>query len=212
MSVALLEDTPLVPPPDLGPYRREDYEALPDEPRCELIRGRFYLSPAPAPLHQIVVLLLGGHFLKIAQASGGLAAVAPLDVPLAIHSVVQPDVVYLTAGRRKLVGRRLEGIPDLVIEVLSPATARRDRGEKLALYAASGESGESGESGVREYWIVDPEAKQIEFLVNDGGRFLVTVPSGPVYRSFGIPEVRLNLAAFWQRVAAMLDGTSIANR
>jgi Uma2 family endonuclease len=206
MSVALLEDTPLVPLPELGPYRRADYEALPDEPRCELIRGRFYLSPAPTPLHQIVLLLLAGHFLEIAEASGGLAAVAPLDVPLASHSVVQPDVVYLTAARRKIVGKRLEGVPDLVIEVLSPATSRRDRGEKLALYA------ESGESGVREYWIVDPEARQIEFLVNDGGHFVVTMPSGAEYRSPGIREVWLDLATFWQRVAAMLAGTSIESR
>jgi Uma2 family endonuclease len=209
MSVALLEDTPLVPPQELGPYRRADYEALPDEPRCELIRGRFYLSPAPTPLHQIVLLLLGGHFLEIAEASGGLAAVAPLDVPLAIHSVVQPDVVYLTAARRKLVGKRLEGLPDLVIEVLSPSTLRRDRGEKLGLYA---ESGVAGESGVREYWIVDPEARQIELLVNDGGHFVVTMPSGAEYRSPVIPEVWLDLAAFWQRVAAMLAGTSIESR
>ncbi len=212
MSVALLEETPLVPPPEVGPYRRADYEALPDEPRCELIRGRFYLSPAPTPLHQIVVLLLGGHFLEIAKSSGGLAAVAPLDVPLAIHSVVQPDVVYLTAERRKIVGRRLEGVPDLVIEVLSPATSRRDRGEKLALYAESGAGGERGQAGVREYWIVDIDARQIEFLVNDGGRFLVTVPSGSEYRSTGIPEVRLDLAAFWQSVAAMVAGTSIGDR
>lgn len=90
MSVALLEETPLVLPPELGPYRRADYEALPDEPRCELIRGRFYLSPAPTLLHQIVVLLLGRHFLEIAEASGGLAAVAPLDVPLAIGTQAAP--------------------------------------------------------------------------------------------------------------------------
>ncbi len=209
MSVALLEDTPLVPPQELGPYRRADYEALPDEPRCELIRGRFYLSPAPTPLHQIVLLLLGGHFLEIAEASGGLAVLAPLDVFLAIHSVVQPDVVYLTAARRKLVGKRLEGLPDLVIEVLSPATSRRDRGEKLALYA---ESAVGGERGVREYWIVDPEARQIEFLVNDGGHFVVMMPGGAEYRSSVIPEVRLDRAAFWQRVAAMLAGTSIESR
>jgi Uma2 family endonuclease len=201
MSVALLEDTPLVSPSELGPYRREDYEALPDEPRCELIRGRLYLSPAPTPLHQIVVLSLARHFANIAEAAGGLAMLAPVDVPLAIHSIVQPDVIYLTAARRKIVGARLAGVPDLVIEVLSPGTTRRDRGEKLALYA---------ESAAREYWIVDPVARQIEFLLNEGGRFVVSVPSGSEYRSSGIPEVWLDLAAFWHRVAAMLTGTSIA--
>jgi Uma2 family endonuclease len=200
MSVALLEDTPLVAPSELGPYRREDYEALPDEPRCELIRGRFYLSPAPMPLHQIVVMSLVRHFMDIAEAAGGLAVVAPVDVPLAIHSIVQPDLIYLTAARRRIVGARLEGVPDLVIEVLSPGTARRDRGEKLALYA---------ESAIREYWIIDPEARQIEFLVNEDGRFVVSVPSGSEYRSASIPEVRLDLAVFWHRVAAMLAGTSI---
>jgi Uma2 family endonuclease len=201
MSVALLEDTPLVSPSELGPYRREDYEALPDEPRCELIRGRFYLSPAPAPLHQIVVMLLTRHFMDVAEAAGGLAMPAPVDVTLAIHSIVQPDVIYLTAARRKIVGARLEGVPDLVIEVLSPRTTRRDRGEKLMLYAAS---------VAREYWIVDPEARQIEFLLNEGGRFVISVPSGSEYRSAKIPEVRLDLAAFWHRVAALISGTSIA--
>ncbi|HYL05720.1 MAG TPA: Uma2 family endonuclease [Thermoanaerobaculia bacterium] len=200
MSVALLEDTPLVSPSELGPYRREDYEALPDEPRCELIRGRFYLTPAPVPLHQIVVLWLARHFVDIAEASGGLAIVAPVDVPLAIHSIVQPDIVYLTAARRRIVGARLEGVPDLVVEVLSPGSKRRDRGEKLALYA---------ENAVREYWIVEPEARQIEFLLNEDGRFVVSVPGGSEYRSAVIPEVRLDLAIFWHRVAAMLAGTSI---
>jgi Uma2 family endonuclease len=197
MSVALLQDTPLVSPSELGPYRRQDYEALPDEPRCELIRGRFYLSPAPSLLHQIIVLLLGRHFVDIAEAAGGLAAVAPLDVPLASHSIVQPDLVYVTAARRQIVGHRLEGVPDLLIEILSPSTTRRDRGEKLALYA---------ESGVPEYWIVDPEARQIEFLVNERGRFVVMVPSGPRYQSSGISEVWLDLASFWQRVARMVAG------
>ncbi|MBV8200657.1 MAG: Uma2 family endonuclease, partial [Acidobacteria bacterium] len=193
MSVALLEDTPLVAPKELGPYRREDYEALPDEPRCELIRGRFYLIPSPSMLHQIVLLSLARHFLDIADAAGGLAAMAPVDVPLASHSVVQPDLIYLTAAHRRIVGLRLQGVPDLVIEVLSPGTARRDRRDKLSLYA---------ESVAREYWIVDPQARQIEFLVNEGGRFVVSVPSASEYRSAAIPEVRLDLAAFWHRVAA----------
>jgi len=203
MSVALLEDTPLVSPSELGPYRREDYEALPDEPRCELIRGRFYLSPAPSLLHQIVAMSLARHFIDIAEATGGLTVVAPVDVPLASHSIVQPDVIYVTAARRRIViaGSRIEGVPDLVIEVLSPGTRRRDRGEKLTVYV---------ESAAREYWIVDPEARSIEFLVNEDGRFVVAVPAGSLYQSAVIPEVRLDLVVLWHLVAAMLEGTSTA--
>jgi Uma2 family endonuclease len=74
---------------------------------------------------------------------------------------------------------------------------------------AAGRHASRRESAIREYWIVDPEARQIEFLVNEDGRFVVSVPSGSEYRSASIPEVRLDLAVFWHRVAAMLAGTSI---
>lgn len=195
MSLALLDESPIAPPSELGPHRRKDYEALPDEPRCELIFGRFYVSPSPTSLHQAIVLHLARLLDDIAAASGGLALIAPLDVALAEHSVVQPDVIYLTAGHRDRAGQRVEGPPDLLVEVLSPGTARRDRGEKLRLYA---------ESGVREYWIVDPAERQIEFLVNEGGRFVVALPADREYRSPALAELRLDLVELWQAVAERL--------
>lgn len=195
MTVALLAESPLVPPADLGPYRSSDYAALPDEPRCELILGRIYLSPSPSPLHQTVASILWKHLDQLAMASGGLAFAAPLDVHLAAHSVVQPDVIYLSAARRSLVGDEIDGAPDLVAEILSPGTSRRDRGEKLSLYA---------QAGVREYWIVDPQERQIEILINEGGRFVVAVPTGDEYRSSVLPEIRLSLAGLWQEVAKRL--------
>ena len=198
MSVALLREPPLALPLDLGPYRRSDYENLPDEPRCELIHGRFYVSPSPLPLHQVVVGLIWLSFQRAAVGSGGLALFAPVDVALADHSVVQPDVIYLSAARREIVGARIEGAPDLLVEVLSRGTARRDRGEKLALHA---------ESGVREYWVVDVQERQIEFLVNEQGRFMVVLPAGEEYRSRTVPEVRLNLPTFWGEVDATLAGS-----
>ena len=195
MAVALLKEPPLALPADLGPYRRRDYATLPDEPRCELIFGRFYLSPSPSAMHQVVVLLLSRLLDEIADASGGLALPAPLDVHLAEHSVVQPDVMYVSASRREIVRERLEGAPDLVVEVLSPGTSRRDRGEKLRLYS---------QAGVREYWVVDPAERQIEFLANREGDFVVVLPAGETYRSPAVPEIRLSLAEFWQRVDAKL--------
>lgn len=195
MAVALLREPPLHPYSDLGPYRRRDYEALPDEPRCELIFGRFYVSPSPLVLHQIVVSLLLRIMDDIASASGGLALPAPLDVHLADHSVVQPDVIFISAAQRGIAQRWVEGAPDLLVEVLSPGTARRDRGDKLGLYA---------ESGIREYWIADPFERQIEFLVNEGGRFVVALPDGEEYRSRILPEIRLHLPTFWQSVEARL--------
>ncbi|HVT14914.1 MAG TPA: Uma2 family endonuclease [Thermoanaerobaculia bacterium] len=127
-----------------------------------------------------------------ARRSGGFAGLAPLDVVMADHSVVQRDVIYVSAERLPIVGERIEGVPDLLVEVLSPGTARRDRGEKLKLYA---------ESGVPEYWILDAAERQIEFLVNRNGSFVVALPVDGVYRSQALPEVLLDLADFWGEVA-----------
>ncbi len=195
MAVALLKEPPLSPDSDLGPYRRRDYEALPDEPRCELIYGRFYLSPSLSPLHQTVLLVVSRTLDDIAMESGGLMFVAPLDVHLADHSVVQPDVLYVSAARREILQERIEGAPGLAVEILSPGTARRDRVQKLSLYA---------ESDVREYWIVDPLERQIEFLVNEGGRYVVEMPAGPEYRSRVLPEIHLDIPAFWKGVERRL--------
>src|SRR5215472_7519061 len=96
-AIEILRESPLSPSSELGPYRKRDYLALPDEPRCELIYGRFYEMTAPRLRHQVLALILGKHFVEIAFRSGGLAAVAPVDVTLADHSVVQPDVIYVSA-------------------------------------------------------------------------------------------------------------------
>jgi Uma2 family endonuclease len=197
MAVALLKEPPLSPDSGLGPYRRADYEALPDEPRCELIFGRFYLSPSPSLLHQTVLILLLRCLDDIAMKTGGRLFVAPLDVHLMDHSVVQPDLLYVSAARREILRERIEGAPDLVVEILSPGTARRDRGQKLALYA---------DSDVREYWIVDALERQIEFLVNEGGRFVVALPQGDEYRSGVLPEIHLDLSVLWKKVDERLSG------
>jgi Uma2 family endonuclease len=118
-----------------------------------------------------------------------------MDVHLAEHSVVQPDVVYLSAARRELVQQWIEGAPDLVVEVLSRGTARKDRGEKLRLYAAT---------GVREYWIVDAEERQIEHLVNRDGEMTVVLAADASYRSPVVEEIELDLDALWTAVESRL--------
>lgn len=196
MTVELLTEAPLAPPAGLGPYRRQDYDALPDEPRCELLFGRLYVVASPTTRHQAMLMVLSRHFDDIAQACGGLAYPAPLDVELADHSIVQPDVIYLSAERLGVAqARRMIGAPDLLVEILSPGTARRDRGEKLMLYA---------QSGIREYWIADAKTRQIEFLVNEAGRFVVALPVGGQYRSQVLPEVHLDLVDLWRQVETRL--------
>lgn len=194
MVLALLKEPPLSPPAGLGPYRRSDYERLPEEPRCELIWGSFYVSPSPSALHQMVLVLLLRHLADLAEPVGALVLPAPLDVLLGDHSAVQPDLIYLSAARRHLVRERVEGAPDLLVEIVSPGTARRDRGDKIRLYA---------EAGVEEYWIVDPGERQIQFLVNRGGHFEVVLAVGGIYRSPALAEITLDLEALWKKVSTL---------
>jgi len=182
-------------PPRLGPYRVADYARLPDYPRCELVFGRFHVTPSPFPRHQIVTQVLCRHLERIAETAGGLAFQAPLDVVLADHSVVQPDLLYVSSVRVELVGNGVEGAPDLVVEILSPGTARYDRGRKLQLYALY---------GIEEYWLVDHERRQIEFLINEAGSFVAAAAVAGKYQSARIPEIHLDLPHLWKQVDAVL--------
>ena len=144
----------------LGPYRAADYWKLPEGEPVELIRGRLVVSPSPSTLHQTVSITLSSLIFEIARRHGGRALEAPTDVKLDEHTIIQPDVLYIQKSRRQLVRQFVDGPPDLLVEILSPHNSRRDRVDKLDLYA---------QYGVAEYWIVDPVERQFDFLVNRGG-------------------------------------------
>ncbi len=192
MSARLHADVPVI---EIGPYRVLDYDRLPNEPRCELVFGRLYVTPSPFLPHQVVSTELVLRLHRIARDAGGLLFHAPSDVVLADHSVVQPDLVYVSASRLAILGNRVEGAPDLVVEILSQSTARLDRGRKMDLYAAS---------GIGEYWLVTPEKRQIEFLVNRGGAFVPVPPAAAIYRSPAVPELHLDVVDFWRSVDTSL--------
>jgi Uma2 family endonuclease len=191
MAVVYETDAPHYARTDLGPYRAADYLELPHEPRCELLYGRLLVTPAASLRHQDVVGLLYRLLADFAARVSGRAFVSPVDVVLAQHSIVQPDVVFVRRERAGILGVRIEGPPDLAVEVLSPGTARRDLGEKLRLYA---------ESGVLEYWIVDPALETFEFLENTPEGFRLRLPDGAVYRSAAVIGLEIDLEAFWRAI------------
>jgi Uma2 family endonuclease len=194
MPVAYETETPHAPRPGLGPYRKADYLALPDEPRCERLYGRLLVTPAPIVRHQLVAVAILRRLLDLVDREGGLAVISPVDVVLADHSVVQPDLIYVREDRVSIVGKRVEGAPDLVVEILSPGTARRDLGEKLRLYA---------DSGVREYWIVDPVLETFEFLLNAEGAFRLHLPADGTYRSPAIAGLSIEPESWWRSIPAL---------
>ena len=135
--------------------------------------------------------------LKWTQEGGGRGAAAPFDVVLSDSTIVQPDIAYVGQARRDLVKDRAEGAPDLAIEIVSQSHAARDRVHKLALYA---------EHGVPEYWIVDPAERVIEFLLLDGDRYKVEPLTSDSYQSPRLPEISIDLPAFWADVEKLVNG------
>lgn len=130
-----------------------------DGERWELIDGVAYdMSPAPATKHQDVAGNIFS-FLKVKLASGACRPfIAPTDVVLSEHDVVQPDI-FVVCDPKKITTANIQGAPDLVFEVLSPSTSLKDRREKKALYERS---------GVREYVVVHPEENVVEaFRLNE---------------------------------------------
>ncbi len=175
---------------DLGPYRAADYWELPEGEPVELMKGRFIVSPSPNILHQVVVSLLLELLRAASRKTGSIAVCAPMDVILSDDTILQPDLLYVSKRRRGIVKQRINGAPDLVVEIIS-GSARRDRIEKLDLYARY---------GVAEYWIVEPDAQVIQFLINENGRFVVQSPASNRYQSSRLPEVEIQIPDFWREV------------
>jgi Uma2 family endonuclease len=140
-----------------------DLESFPDDGlRRELIGGQLFVTPSPITRHQQIVMRLASAFhVHLSNHGGGEAFLAPLDVVLSDHDVVEPDVFFVAAAQSEIVGERnVSGVPALLIEVLSEA--RSDRVVKRDLYERF---------GVPEYWIVDGDADRVEVYRNDGGRY-----------------------------------------
>src|SRR5512143_2276820 len=145
-------------------FTYDDYVLLDDDRRYEVIDGELFLTPAPTPYHQMVKLRIEKILLDHVERHGlGQILDAPCDVVLSTLDVLQPDIFFISPGRLATIGEKyISDAPDLVIEVLSPGTRRRDRTLKSKRYALF---------GVREMWIADPDAKTIEVFVNSGERF-----------------------------------------
>ena len=140
-------------------FTLEDYRNLPESEtkRYELLGGEIVMAPAPVPYHQMVSINIVRWLDSYARRSRlGVVLYSPIDVILSEEDVVQPDILFISNEHRGIIQEdRIHGAPDLVIEILSPATAGRDRSFKRTLYARS---------GVQEYWLVDPDSKSIEVL------------------------------------------------
>ena len=179
-------------------YTYEDYVLLPDDRRYEVIDGELHLTPAPTPYHQIVKARIERLLQDyVEKGSLGMVLDAPCDVVLSQFDVLQPDIFFISSGRLGTIGEKyISDAPDLVVEVLSPGTRRRDRILKAKRYALF---------GVREMWIADPDRKTVEVFVNaDGGFRRHAIYGGSdVLRSPLLPGLEIPLAGVFSEVRSL---------
>ena len=147
-----------------GTWTYDDLFSLPDDgKRYEIIEGELYEMPSPSLFHALTITNLFWLLAPIIERLGGQILLAPLDVFFQGADPVQPDFVVILPGwEGRLARRGPHGAPDLLIEVLSPSNRGHDLLTKRSLYARV---------GVREYWIVDPEARTVDVLTLDRDAF-----------------------------------------
>ena len=144
---------------------------LPDDgKRHELIDGVHYVTPSPRIPHQVLIgriFVAIANFLTVHQHLGRVF-LSPVDVVMSEHDLVVPDLLFVTRDQQSiLTDANVQGVPALVVEVLSPSTRRRDEGIKRKLF---------DQKGVREYWVVDPKAMRVSICrrAEDGSFPIVT--------------------------------------
>jgi Uma2 family endonuclease len=164
MVTALVEPERVILPKGL--YTYEDYLKLPnDGKRYEIIEGVLYVANAPSFQHQYTVHQLDrqiGNF--VSEHALGYVIPAHFEVHLsAVSRPVQPDITFIRTERIMVHALQIfEGAPDLVVEVLSPESIRRDRVIKFTAYEIA---------GVAEYWIANPNARTVEVYVLSNGEY-----------------------------------------
>ncbi len=161
------------PKPRKKRWTYEEYYRLDDERRYELYHGELIpmQPPSPGSSHQRE----GGRLYRflcdfVEKRNLGEIFIAPLDVILDDENTAQPDIIFVAKANAGIVQERgIFGAPDLVVEILSPGSIRRDRYEKQALYA---------EFGIKEYWIVDRANKSLEVLTLEGSQYRIHATAG----------------------------------
>jgi Uma2 family endonuclease len=145
----------------------EQFRQLPnDGKQYELVHGEVHLTPAPTTTHQFVLRNLTGSLLQhLVKNPLGELAFAPLDVLLGDDTALQPDLIFVSNARAKIIHEAfIEGAPDLAVEILSTSTAAHDRATKLPIYASA---------GVPEVWLIDSQVKTVEILKLQGKKYFV---------------------------------------
>ena len=140
----------------------QDYVNMEGDERYELLDGELILVASPNRDHQMASMKIGYRMFSFVEENDlGWVFDAPFDVLFTDTDVAQPDLLFVSKEREVIITHaNIQGAPDLIVEILSPSSSRRDWRDKRELYAVH---------GVREYWIVDPANRIVwVMLLRDG--------------------------------------------
>jgi len=149
------KDVFIMPLAQLKFYTEDDYYELPENVRAELIDGQFYDMAAPSRIHQEILNALNNTIYNYIRLKKGSCKIYPAPFAVKLFNdrktIVEPDISVI-CDPNKLTDRGCSGAPDWIVEITSPSNPGSDYVRKLNLYM---------DAGVREYWIINPEKKQV---------------------------------------------------
>jgi len=173
-----------------SPWDYAAYAAIPEDgKRHEIIEGEHFVNPAPTLYHQEVSRHIQFQlYTQIELTEQGKVINAPVDLQLSDHDIVQPDLVIVTRARKHIMTPiKIKGVPDLVVEILSPSNPRHDLETKRKLYE---------NSGIPEYWIVSPNDHQITQLVLQDDRYTESIETTSITMKVA-PQATVDLTRVW---------------
>jgi len=134
------------------------------------------MSPAPLDIHQLVLNEINIELsLFLRKAKIGITRIAPYDVHFSKQNIFQPDLIFILNENIKWIkARGLFGVPDMVVEVLSPGTAEKDKGEKKSVYE---------QYGVKELFLVEPETKTVTTFILQDNKFVAGKETTAFFKS-----------------------------
>ena len=175
----------------------EDFLLFPDDGRRhELIDGEHYVTPSPNTKHQAIVMNLSGMIWShLQQHPVGRVFTAPFDVVFSDFDVVEPDLLFISRARQEevLSKQHVHGAPDLVVEIGSPSTRKRDETIKRRLYERF---------AVSEYWVIDPELDTLKVYRRAGQHYMraaeLSLENGDVLTTPLLPGLEMPLLRIFQ--------------
>lgn len=166
----------------MGTFRRppgtifEVWKNLPEGTLSEIINNGLSIRPSPSDVHQVVLNAINIYIYKLLKKNRlGEIRVAPYDVHFSKQNIFQPDLIFILNENIKWIkARGLFGVPDMVVEVLFPGTAEKDKGEKKTVYE---------QYGVKELFLVEPETKTVSAFILQDNKFVAGKETTAFFKS-----------------------------